>query len=82
MTVKDIYTELGKMILKGYGDLEIECSVDMSIEGDEDTYTNRVFGKSPYCVRYLIERDIDRTELDRTVQILFEKGESNYGQNL
>lgn len=82
MTVKDIYAELGKMILEGYGGIELECSVDMSVEGNEDTYMNRIFGKSPYCVRYLIERDIDRTEIKRTAQILFEKGESNYGENI
>ena len=68
-----------KIIEDGYGDLEFECSVDMSVDGYEETYANRVFGKSPFNIRYHILKDIDGGELNRVVQILFEKGESNYG---
>lgn len=81
MNIVEIRNALNKIIEDGYGDLEFECSVDMSVDGDEETYTNRVFGKSPFTIRYHILKDIDGSELNRVVQILFEKGESNYGQN-
>ena len=78
MNVVDLRNALNKIIEDGYGNLEIECSVDMSVDGDEETYANRVFGKDIYNVNYYIVRDLDRTELSRKVQILFENGESNY----
>lgn len=79
MNVIEIRNALNKIIEDGYGDLEFECSVDMSVDGCEETYVNRVFGKDPFIVRYHIIKDIDGSELNRVVQILFEKGESNYG---
>lgn len=81
MNIVEIRNALDKIIEDGYGDLEFECSVDMSVDGCEETYANRVFGKSPFNIRYHILKDIDGSELKRVVQILFEKGESNYGQN-
>ena len=82
MNVIEIRNTLNKIIEDGYGDLEFECSVDMSVDGYEETYANRVFGKSPFNIRYQILKDIDGGELNRVVQILFEKGESNYEQNV
>ena len=79
MNIIEIRNTLNKIIEDGYGDLEFECSVDMSVDGYEETYMNRVFGKSPFNIRYHILKDIDGDELNRVVQILFEKGESNYG---
>ena len=73
MTVIEIRDALSKMVAEGYGDLELECSVDMSIEGEEETYRNRVFGIDPYLVRYNI------LEEGRVAQILFENGSSNFG---
>lgn len=78
MNIVDLRNALNKIIEDGYGDLDFECSVDMSVDGHEETYTNRVFGRSPFEIRYDILKDIDGTELDRIVQILFENGESNY----
>ena len=79
MNIIEIRNALNKVIEDGYGDLDFECSVDMSVDGHEETYTNRVFGRSPFKIRYNILKDIDGSELNRVVQILFEKGESNYG---
>lgn len=78
MSIVEIRNALNKIIEDGYGDLDFECSVDMSVDGCEETYANRVFGRSPFKIRYNILEDIDGSELDRIVQILFEKGESNY----
>lgn len=78
MNVVDLRNALNQIIKDGYGNLEMECSVDMSIDGDEETYVNRIFGKDPYNVRYDVVRDLDGTEISRKVQILFENGESNY----
>ena len=73
LTVKEVYDYLGKLIEEGLGDNQLECSVDMSVDGDETTYPHRVFGREPFCVRAyyspMEEKDI--------VQILFEKGEDN-----
>lgn len=73
LTVKEIYDYLGKLIADGCGDNQLECSIDMSVDGDENTYSHRVFGREPFCVRAyyspMEEKDI--------VQILFEKGEDN-----
>ena len=82
MNIIEIRNALNKIIEDGYGDLDFECSVDMSVDGREETYTNRVFGRSPFEIRYNILKDIDGGELDRIVQILFEEGDSNYGQNV
>ena len=73
LTVKEVYDYLGKLIEEGFGDSCLECSVDMSVDGKEETYTHRVFGRSPYCVRvyYSVNEDKD------VAQILFEKGEDN-----
>lgn len=59
-----------------YQDADVECSVDMSVEGKEETYSNRVFGKSPYMVRLMHE--YDGKELKRFVQILFEENGSDF----
>ena len=45
MNIIEIRNTLNKIIEDGYGDLEFECSVDMSVDGYEETYANRVFGK-------------------------------------
>ena len=45
LTVKEVYNYLGKLIEKGLGDNQLECSVDMSVDGDETTYPHRVFGR-------------------------------------
>ena len=60
----------------GYQDIDVECSVDMSVEGKEETYSNCVFGKSPYMVRLIHE--YDGKELKRFVQILFEENGSDF----
>lgn len=56
-----------KIIEDGYDNLEIECSVDMSVDRDEETYMNRIFGKDLYNVRYDVVRDLDGTEISRKV---------------
>lgn len=56
--------------------VDVECSVDMSVEGEEKTYSDRVFGKSPYMVRLIHE--YNGKELKRFVQILFEKNGSDF----
>lgn len=75
ITMRD---EFNKLIEQGFGDWEVKCSVDMSIDGNEDTYGNRAFGENAFLVRVLHFMDgyknIDKNE----VQILFEKGELNY----
>ena len=73
LTVKEVYDYLGKLVEDGFGDNSLECSVDMSVDGKEETYTHCVFGRSPYCVRvyYSVNEDKD------IAQILFEKGEDN-----
>lgn len=73
LTVKEVYDYLGKLIEKGLGDNQLECSVDMSVDGDEKTYVHRVFGKEPFCVRVYYSPKEDKD----IVQILFEKGEDN-----
>ena len=45
MNVIEIRNTLNKIIEDGYGDLEFECSVNMSVDGYEETHANRVFGK-------------------------------------
>ena len=45
LTVKEVYDYLGKLIEEGLGDNQLECSVDMSVDGDETTYPHRVFGR-------------------------------------
>lgn len=59
-----------------YQNIDVECSVDMSVEGEEETYSDRVFGKSPYMVRLIHE--YDGKELKRFVQILFEENRSDF----
>lgn len=59
-----------------YQDADVECSVDMSVEGKEETYSNRVFGKSPYMIRLIHE--YEGKELKRFVQILFEENGSDF----
>lgn len=73
LTVKEVYDYLGNLIENGFGDNQLECSVDMSIDGNEETYVHRVFGRSPYCVRVYYSMNEDKD----IVQILFEKGEDN-----
>lgn len=36
MNVIDLRNALNKIIEDRYGNLEMECSVDMSVDGDED----------------------------------------------
>ena len=45
----------------------------MSIDGDNSTYSHRVFGREPFCVRVYYSPMEDKD----IVQILFEKGEDN-----
>ena len=33
LTVKEVYDYLGKLIEEGLGDNQLECSVDMSVDG-------------------------------------------------
>ncbi|MCF4152701.1 hypothetical protein L2W58_12940 [Dethiosulfovibrio sp. F2B] len=47
-TVKDLLERIASYVDKDerWLDSEIECSVDMSVDGDEATYGDRVFGSS------------------------------------
>lgn len=73
LTVKEVYEYLGKLIEEGLGNNQLECSVDMSVDGDETTYSHRIFGREPFCVRAYYSS----IEAKDIVQILFEKGEDN-----
>ena len=65
MTVGQIIKELKKYD----PNLELECSVDMSVEGNEDTYDDRCFGMEPYLIRESLDVRINK----KYVQIFFEK---------
>ena len=78
MNLLEMRDEFNKLIEQGFGECEVKCSVDMSIDENEDTYNNRAFGENAFLVRiHHIMNDpitIEKSE----VQILFEKGELNY----
>lgn len=76
MKVTEVCDALHEMVLRGFGDCELECSVDVSVEGDESTYADRVFGSGPYTVR-LFEDLVGRNVVERKVQILFVNGSDN-----
>lgn len=77
MNLIEMRNEFNKLIEQGFGNCEVKCSVDMSIEGNEDTYENRAFGEDPYLVR--VHHFMDGNEISKSdVEILFEKGELNY----
>ena len=76
MPLKEIIEELQK-IYEEYGNIEFETSVDMSVSDNEDTYTDRVFGRAPYLVRTVLEHDEDGFIKRRYAQILFEYGYDN-----
>ena len=73
LTVKEVYDYLSELIENGFGNNQLECSVDMSIGDNEKTYTHRVLGRNPYCVRVYYSMNENKD----IVQILFENGEDN-----
>ena len=70
MTVGQIIKELKKL----NPELELQVSVDMSVEGNEDTYADRVFGLDAYLVREVVNK---QQGID-FAQILFERNESSF----
>ena len=78
MNLLEMRDEFNKLIEQGFGDCEVKCSVDMSIEGNEDTYENRVFGEDVFLVRVHHFMDGYKSITKSEIQILFEKGEMNY----
>ena len=78
MNLIEMRDEFNKLIEQGFGNCEVNCSVDMSIEGNEDTYVNRVFGEDAFLVRVHHFMDGYKTIVKSEIQILFKKGEINY----
>jgi len=77
MKLGDVIKELQKIEKEHGGDIDLQVSVDMSRYGDEDTYSDRVFGMDPYLARVVIEYN----ELfeHKYAQVLFESGYDNRG---
>lgn len=57
------------MLPENYKNLEVSCSVDISKEGEEDTYGDRIFGESLWLIQPVLY------PTDSKVYLLFEKSE-------
>lgn len=68
MTVNELIKHLN-MLPKTYKNLEVSCSVDISKEGEEDTYGDRIFGESLFLIKPVLY------PTDSKVYLLFEKSE-------
>jgi len=57
------------MLPETYKNLEVSCSVDISKEGEEDTYGDRIFGDSLFLIQPV------SYPTDSKVYLLFEKSD-------
>lgn len=68
MKVKELIKYLNTLP-ENYKNLEVSCSVDISKEGEEDTYGDRIFGESLWLIQPVFY------PTDSKVYLLFEKSE-------
>ena len=68
MTVNELIKYL-KKLPETYKNLEVSCSVDISKEGEEDTYGDRIFGESLFLIKPVLY------PTDSKIRLLFEKSE-------